>query len=162
MSNSKDRWARIVTVAILAVVIGATVLRQADFGTSFLPMGQKSDPTPQDAVYAMLDAARAGDVSTYLACHTGPMDQSLRRTISESSDFAEYLRDSDAALRGVAIKEPQVLAYDEVRVDVEYVFQDRNESQVLYLAKTPDGWKIARVEPTERLQTPVPYGTPVG
>lgn len=44
---------------------------------------------------------------------------------------------------------------------VEYVYQDRNEVQMMYLEKRPSGWKISRTDGDERVETLVPYGTPV-
>jgi hypothetical protein len=44
---------------------------------------------------------------------------------------------------------------------VEYVYQDRNEAQIMHLEKAGNDWKIARVDGAERVKTPVPYGTPV-
>ena len=47
------------------------------------------------------------------------------------------------------------------RLQVEYVFADRNEVQIYYLEKAGDRWKIARVDGTQRIETLIPYGTPV-
>ena len=123
----------------------------------------KPEPSPQDAIYAMLDAARAGDVKAYLASYTGQMDAALRQSLAETTEagFAKYLTDSNAAVKGIAISEPQPLTDREVKVRVEYVYQDRNEAQTMYLEKGASGWKIARVDGAERVKTLVPYGTPV-
>ena len=43
-------------------------------------------PPPQDAIYVMLDAARAGDVRKYLAAYTGQMEASLKQAVSESGE----------------------------------------------------------------------------
>jgi hypothetical protein len=158
---TKERMAQIVTILILAAAASAAIVRKIDVGTSFAGLVQRTEPTPQDAVYAMLDAARAGDVAKYAASHTGQMEQSLRRVISESGDFAQYLRNSNAGIKGIAVAEPEVLSPQEVKVRVEYVFQDRNEIQFLYLDKTAAGWKISRVDSAERIETPVRYGTTV-
>ncbi len=109
----------------------------------------------------MLDAARDGNVSKYLTWYTGEMETSLKQAIAESPDFSKYLKDSNAAIKGVAIADPQQLSDREVKARVEYVFQDRNEVQTMYLEKTPQGWRISRVESAERVKTLVPYGTPV-
>ena len=109
----------------------------------------------------MLDAARNGDVARYLASYTGEMAQALARAKSDSPDFAKYLRDSNAQLKGIAVMEPQPQPDGQVELRVEYVYQDRNEAQFFFLTKTPGGWKISRVETSERVKTIVPYGTPV-
>ncbi len=157
----KRRKAQIVTVLILAIALGVVVVRKADLRASIAGIAQRSDPTPQDAIYAMLDAARAGDVKKYMASYTGEMAQSLERARAESGDFAKYLRDSNAAIKGIAVTEPQPVSDREVKARVEYVFEDRNEVQFFYLDKMPGGWKIARVDSSERIKTLVPYGTPV-
>jgi hypothetical protein len=123
----------------------------------------RAEPVPQDAVYAMLDAARRGDVKGYLACYAGQMSASLARSVAETGEarFAAYLKESNAAIKGVALAEPGALNDREVKLRVEYIYQDRNEAQWMYLEKTPAGWKIARVDGAERVKTLVPYGTPV-
>ena len=63
--------------------------------------------------------------------------------------------------KGIAISEPQPVTDREVKVRVEYVYQDRNEAQTMYLEKDAGSWKISRVDGAERVKTLVPYGTPV-
>ena len=158
---SKQAIARVVTVLVLMVALGVVLARKGDLRASLTGMTQRTEQTPQDAIYGMLDAARKGDVKKYMASYTGQMTQSLERARGESQDFAAYLRDSNAALKGVAVMDPQQQSEREVTVRVEYVYQDRNEAQLFYLEKARGGWKIARVESAERVKTVVPYGTPV-
>ena len=110
-----------------------------------------------------LDAAREGKVNEYLNAHTGQMEQSLRKAVAESTEagFSQYLKESNAPIKGIALQEPLALTDREVKVKVEYVFQDRNEVQWMYLEKSGNSWRIARVDTAERIQTLVPYGTPV-
>lgn len=149
-----DRKTQILTLAVLAVA-GAIAL--ARFPRTRPAAG------PVEAIYASMDAARSGDVKAYLACYTGGMRASLDQTLRESSEsaFAKYLRESNAAIKGVAVNEPQASGEREASVRVEYVYQDRNEAQVMHLEKTAAGWKIASVEGAARVKTLVPYGTPV-
>jgi hypothetical protein len=153
---TREHKARILASIVLAVAIGVPVGRR---------LGRPPRPPaePQDAVYAMLDAARAGDVKAYLACYTGTMESALRQTVSESTTlaFAKYLKDSNSAIKGVAISDPQTTGDSEVKLRVEYVYQDRNEVQMIYVEKRPNGWKIARADSEERIKTLIPYGTPV-
>ena len=137
------------------------VARRAGFRASVPRISKPAEATPQDAIYGMLDAARAGDVKRYLSSYAGQMEGALKQAAAESSDFGKYLKDSNAAIKGIAVMEPQALSDREVKAHVEYVFQDRNEVQYMYLEKTPAGWKIARVDSAERVKTLVPYGTPV-
>ena len=166
---TKEKKTAAVTIVVLlgafAIVVGqkngwkfSTVTDQIS-----LKPQPKPDPTPQDAIYGMLDAARAGDVKAYLANYTGQMSTALQQSISETTEskFAQYLKDSNAAIKGVAISEPQQLTDTQVKVRVEYVYQDRNEAQTMYLEKQSGVWKITQVDSTERVKTLVPYGTPV-
>ncbi|MGH9666118.1 MAG: hypothetical protein ACRD9L_16965 [Bryobacteraceae bacterium] len=161
---SKDRKARIVTIVILVAALSVVLGRKAGWKLpTSLPARAAVEATPQDTIYAMLDAAREGSVRKYLASYTGQMEAALKQTISEQSDaaFIQYLKDSNAPIKGIAITEPQQLTDSEVKVRVEFVYQDRNEVQFMYLDKVAGAWKIARVDSTERVKTLVPYGTPV-
>ncbi len=165
---TKERKAQTLTVLILVGVVGFIAWRQGTFGSfDFSQLTAratpKTDPTPQDVIYGALDAAREGKVNEYLGAHTGQMEQSLRKAVAESTEagFEKYLKETNAAIKGIALQEPQALTDREVKVRVEYVFQDRNEIQWMYLEKSGNTWKIARVDTAERIQTLVPYGTPV-
>jgi hypothetical protein len=158
---SKHRTAQLITLAVLALALGIGVLRKTDWrlpASTSAPAAQE----PQDAVYSMLDSARAGDVKSYLAHYTGPMEAALRQSIAESTEsaFAKYLKDSQAAIKGVAVSDPEING-TEAKVRVEYVYQDRNEIQAMYLERVGTGWKIARTEGDDRVKTLIPYGTPV-
>ena len=111
----------------------------------------------------MRDAARDGDVAAYIGCHAGEMTRRLEQSRTEMSEegFRKYLQDRNREIKGVAINEPELAAESKARVRVEYVYADRNESQVLYLEKTAGSWKIVGVDAAERVPTLVPYGTPV-
>jgi len=167
---TKERKAQIVTVVVLAAAFGVVLAQRTGWKFSEVkmadivqPSAPKAEPSPQDAIYAMLDAARVGDVKTYLGAYTGQMDAALKQSLAETTEagFARYLKDSNAAVKGIAISEPQPLTDREVKVRVEYVYQDRNEAQTMYMEKGAAGWKIARVDGAERVKTLVPYGTPV-
>jgi hypothetical protein len=158
---SKQARARILTILILGFTLGVILARRIDLRGSLAGLTERTEAKPQDAIYVMLDASRSGDVKKYLASYTGEMAQSLERARDESQDFAKYLRESNTELKGVAVMEPQVLSEREVKVRVEYVYQDRNEAQVFYMNKTAGVWKISRIETAERVKTVIPYGTPV-
>jgi hypothetical protein len=167
---TKERKTQIVTILVLAGAFGVVMAQKTGWKFSDVKMpdiaqrtAPKPEPSPQDAIYAMLDAARVGDVKTYLDSYTGQMDAALRQSLAETTEsgFSKYLKDSNAAVKGIAISEPQQLTDREVKVRVEYVYQDRNEAQTMYLERGAGGWKIARVDGAERVKTLVPYGTPV-
>jgi hypothetical protein len=151
--------ARIVTILVLLGAVGVVLLRKTDF--RFSRSVEQQESKPQDAIYAMLDAARNGEVARYLSSYTGEMEQSLTRAKNDSPDFAKYLRDANAQLKGIAVMEPQPQPDGQIELRVEYVYADRNEAQFYFLTKTPGGWKISRVETSERVKTVIPYGTPV-
>lgn len=162
---TKERKAQIATLAVLACAGAIVVVRNLQTQGPIIPpiAQQKAAPVPQDTIYAMLDAARAGDAEKYLSCYTGQMLASLQQSVNETGKdgFAKYLKESNAPIKGVAINEPQVLTDREVKVRVEFVYQERNEVQFMYFEKSGADWKIARVDATERVKTLIPYGTPV-
>ncbi|MGH9658234.1 MAG: hypothetical protein ACRD96_06800 [Bryobacteraceae bacterium] len=163
---SRERKTQIATLAALAAAFGIVLAQRTGWKLPAVEAPRpavKSDPSPQDAIYAMLDAARSGDVKAYLASYTGQMETSLKQSLAETTEagLVRYLKESNAAIKGIAMTEPQALTDREVRIRVEYVYQDRNEAQFMYLEKVAAGWKIARVDATERVKTLVPYGTPV-
>jgi hypothetical protein len=151
------RKAQIVTAA-LVTALGVALVMKTRPGSDV-----PAAIDPQGAIYAMLDAARAGEVRTYLTAFTGQMETTLRQTLAETTElaFAKYLRESNATIKGIVVGEPQKISDREVTVRVEYVYQDRNEAQTMYLEKGPRGWKISRADADERVKTLVPYGTPV-
>ena len=159
---ANDRFRQVITIAVLALA-GASALAVKHPWRRTPPPLVTAQAAPQDPIYAMLDAAREGDVQSYLACYTGPMRSALEVSVRESGagGFASYLRNSNAAIKGVAVNQPERLGARECRVRIEYVYQDRNEVQNLYLQKAGPAWKIARVDGAERVKTLVPYGTPV-
>ena len=167
---TKERKTQLVTVAVLAAAIGVGLAAKAGwrlpdlrFWPGVFQPGPPASTEPQEAIYAMFGAARAGDVKAYLASYSGQMEASLRQELSETTEsaFAKYLRDSNTAIKGIAVSDPQEITDSEAKVRVEYVFQDRNEAQTMYLEKGPKGWKISRADSDERIKTLIPYGTPV-
>ena len=154
---TRHHTAQLVTVLVLVAALAIGLARKSGWRTA------KAPPEPQDAVYAMLAAARAGDVKAWLACYTGEMQATLRQTVKESTEpgFAKYLRDTHAAIKGVAVSDPQRIGEQEATLRVEYIYQDRNEAQIVSLEKDPAGWKIARAGTAGRVPSLIPYGTPV-
>ncbi|MBZ5621330.1 MAG: hypothetical protein LAQ69_21760 [Acidobacteriia bacterium] len=158
---SRERKTHLATMAVLILALGVALGQRS--GWRLGGSGLRQPASPQDAIYGMLAAARAGDVAAYLANYTGPMHASLQESARETSDAASsaYLRDSNAAIKGIAVGEPQMTSDREASVRVEYVYQDRNEAQTVHLERANGEWKIARVDSAERVKTLVPYGTPV-
>ena len=149
--KSNAAWARAITVVLLAA-LGLLVV------TSKPPAA----PTPRDAIYAMLGAARSGDVATYLDSFAGPLAASLAQSAAEQGDerFARSLREANEPVKGIAINEPQSMTDREARLRVELIYQDRNETQILQLEKQDGRWRIVRLGAAQRVKPSVPYGSP--
>ena len=156
---SRDRIARILTTAVIGLVLLLVWVRRG----AVAPAATAATQTPQDAIYKMLEAARSGNVRAYVSHYADPMARDLRQTIREKTEtgFHDYLISFDSAIKGVAVMDPGPANGDEIAVRVEYIYQDRNEAQLMHLVKQAGEWKIARVETTERAKTLVPYGAPV-
>ncbi|MGD0870832.1 MAG: hypothetical protein ABSB88_14840 [Bryobacteraceae bacterium] len=154
---TRHRTTQLATVLVLAAALGIGLARKAGWPIA------KALPEPQDAVYAMLAAARTGDVKAYLACYTGQLQATLRQAVKESTEpgFAKYLRDTHATIKGVALSDPQKINQQEATLRVEYIYQDRDEAQIVSLEKGPAGWKIARADSADRVPALIPYGTPI-
>jgi hypothetical protein len=144
--------ARAITLLALAGLLVFALLRRGG-----------PPPAPRDAIYRMLDAARAGDVEAYLGQYAGGMEAALKQTVAENGAraFSNYLKATNGEIKGVAISELRPASGREAALRVEYVYADRNEVQNVYLEKLKGRWKIARVDAAERVKTLVPYGAPV-
>ena len=151
----KQRLSQTLTLLVLLAALAFGVARKK-------PWRGELPQDPQSVIYAMSAAARSGEVKQYLSNYAGAMEASLRQSLSESGDaaFTQYLRDSSAGIKGIAVNDPQILG-STASVRVEYVYQDRNEAQVFYLEQGANGWKIVRTGGDERVKTLIPYGTPV-
>jgi len=171
---TRSTTTRIITIGLLAGALGVVVARRSGWSPAFtlpdtlaLPSLRTLAPspapaTPEDAIYAMLDAVRAGDADRYLDSYTGPLHDAIRQArIEQGHDgFVRYLRDTNAAIRGISLSDVAPVN-DGTRVRVEYVYADRNEVQAVFLRQDRGAWKIYRVDSAQRSKTLVPYGTPV-
>lgn len=158
-----DRTARILTVALMVAIAALGVVPGVRMSHLLRRPVAPPPSEPQDAIYAMFNEARAGNVKAYLGAYTGPMEAALRETMAESTEaaFAHYLKNSAVSIKGVALSDPEKSSDTEAKVRVEYIYQDRNEVQTMYLEKRANAWKIARTDAGERIPTLIPYGTPV-
>jgi hypothetical protein len=121
-----------------------------------------ASPTPEDAVYHMLDAERAGDTRTYVDAFSGAMREQLLQLIRESSEskFSSYLARS-AGFQGVAVTVTDRPSPEEAEARVDCVYLDRNDVQTLYLRREGDRWKILKVAGAEQTKSLFPFGSPV-
>lgn len=156
---TRERKAQLITIGALALALGVAIGRK-----QIRSFSAESPPAAaQDVIYAMLDASRAGDVQAYLASYAGQMRSALEQSVRETGAerFSKYLKDTNAVIKGVAVSDPEPLTNREMKIRLEYVYQDRNEAQTVYLENSGGNWKIVRVDGSERVKTLIPYGTPV-
>lgn len=166
------RQARVLT-AVLLTGLGLFLVardhrgRQPASGNAPAPASAPSPPAraPQEAIYAMFEAARAGNVETYAAQFGGALAPSVRQMIAErgSARFGVYLAEMHKPVKGLAVDAPQPVSDRQARVRIEFVYADRNEAQVVHLERTAGAampWKVVRLEKVERSRTVVPYGAP--
>jgi hypothetical protein len=109
-----------------------------------------------------MNAARAGDVSRYLAGYTGPLRVALQRSLDDGGRpaFARYLESLDAGVKGLAVS-VEIGGGREGKARVERVYQERNEVQVVYLEKERGAWRIARTDGDQAVKAAIRYGTPI-
>lgn len=168
---TKDAKAQALTMVLIVGALAVIGYKQGAFKlseqspvvTSIFGSTRSQPEKPRDVIYAMLDAARDGVVDEYLNCYTGQIEKTLRQSHAEMGErkFAEFLKERNRDIKGIAMNEPEELGEGETRVRVEYVYAERNEVQQFHLTNRSGAWKIARVSAPERIQTPIPYGTPV-
>lgn len=152
--TNRNRTAGILAALALAGALGMSMAR-----------GRRAVPDandPQSAVYAMLEAARAGDVSRYLAHFGAPALDEFRQTIREHGEgaFSNYLRDVNTSMAGIAVADPEFTG-ETAKVRVEYVYKDHNMVQHLDMSKSRKGWQIVRTESEDAARMPVAFGTTV-
>ena len=162
----KETLAKLLTALLVAAVVVVVLIRQGNWPAdlpSSLSVSQEAKTEPSDAIYCMLDAARAGDGDAYIACHDGQLAKQLEQSRQEMGEggFAEYLLGRNREIKGIAINEPEQTSENEAQVRVEYVFADRNEAQRYGLKRVGGEWKIAVADGAQRVKTVIPYGTPV-
>lgn len=168
---SKDAKAQVVTISLIVCGLGFIVWNQGGFdllrskpdgSDGFLGFVSSKNKEPRDVIYTMLDAARDGIVDDYLDCYAGQMERTLRQSLEEmgSVRFSEFLRERNRDIKGIAMNAPKK-AGEDAEVRVEYVYADRNEVQEVYLHRSDGSWRITSVSEIRRVETPVPYGTPV-
>jgi hypothetical protein len=158
----RNTRARVLAVAALLGALAAGSARKAGwFGGTATPAATDEEAISA-AVYATMKAARAGDVSRYLAGYTGPMREALQRSLDDSGRpaFARYLESLDAQVKGLAVL-VEVSEGREAKARVERVYQERNEVQVVYLQKERGAWRIARTDGDQAVKAAIRYGTPI-
>jgi hypothetical protein len=155
----KHRLSAIVTCILLAGTFG--LLSQRERLTGFR---QSENPEPVEVIWRMTDAAREGNSKAYLDCFTGDLEQVLRRTAAEMGEtkFSEHLKQLNADVTGIAVASVEdETGQSERRLDVEFVYRGRNESQQHYFRLVDGRWRIDRLDDGQHLKVLIPYGTSV-
>lgn len=162
-ANKKIALTAAFVVALLALVEVRMNNWRLPSGFSLLRTSSTSSLTPEDAIYAMLDAARAGNTKAYLDSFSGTLHDQLAQVEKENSEpaFAAYLKSQNLAFQGVAVSVTERLSNTEARAKVEYVYNGHNDVQGVYLRKESSAWKIVRVTNAEQVNTPFPFGETV-
>jgi ketosteroid isomerase-like protein len=149
-----------VTALLGALAVGSA--RKAGWFEGAVTPAVTDEEAISAAVYATMNAARAGDVSRYLSGYTGAMRVALERSLDDSGGaaFARYLQSLDAGVKGLAVS-VEVGGGREAKARVEGVYQERNEVQVAYLEKEKGAWRIARTDGDQAVKAAIRYGTPI-
>ncbi len=142
------------------VLAGLALFGAVGLGVARNIKSSSASSDPEATIYAMLDAARAGDVARYLDYFTTPALDGLRQTIRETgaAGFSKYLRETNGSVEGIAIAGAEISAQT-AKFRVEYVFPDRNATQYVYLSAARRRWRIERVDAEESNRMPIPFGT---
>jgi hypothetical protein len=158
----------VLTGFFMLVLLSLLFLRAHDWRvpvniTDFLSRSRPRIPTPEDTVYGMLDAARAGDTGVYVDAFSGPLQQQIQQAVRESgkTQFANYLTAQSSSFQSVALSVADQPSDVEARLRVEYIYVNRNEVQTFHLKKTGARWKIIGISGTDQIKTLIPYGTAV-
>ncbi len=156
----------ILTVAVLLGVLAVTLVRSnprrlLSLWNGWRTIARRVPSNPEEGIYAMFDAARAGDAQAYLDCFSGPLREELAAAAKENSaaEFKAYLIRQNSAVQGMAVTVTDRPNPDEARARVEYVYSDHNEVQNVRLKREGARWKVISMEGAQSIQPLVPYGS---
>ena len=158
----RNMRARVLAVVALLGALAVGSARKTGWFEGAVAPADTEEEAISAAVYATMNAARAGDVSRYLSGYTGPMRVALQRSLYESgrAAFTRYLESLDAEVKGLAVS-VEVSEGREAKARVERVYQERNEVQVVYLEKERGAWRIERTDDDQAVKAAIRYGTPI-
>jgi hypothetical protein len=141
----------------IAIAVGLVAIALFLRGRGRLP------ETPDDTVAAFFDLAGKGDDVGYLRLVTGTLRSTLESTRSQLgvAQFRDNLRQSTSGMRGFAVQRGNDAPPGGVALEVELVFNDRNEKQRFVLIDEGNGWAISDIQKASMVKPPVAYGTPV-
>lgn len=149
--------------AVLAVGLLGILLAFARPNAAPTAVPTDADDDPESCCYRLLSAEQSGDVSAYLDCFTGALQQQLQAQLSAKSPAAQSagLRDRAVDLTGQATTDLQFPEQGRAELTLERIFTQHRQRQRVELLRTKDGWKIVSIEDRDRVESRIPYGTPV-
>ena len=158
----------VLTFLFLALMLGLLFLRSHGWKlppqmTTIFSRWRPAPATPEDAVYSMLDAARAGNTAVYVEAFSGPLQHQIQQVVRESgkTQFAIYLSGQSTSFQSVALSIADQPSDVEARLRVEYIYLNRNEVQIYHLQKLDSRWKVVGISGTDLTKTLIPWGTAV-
>ncbi|MGC8643132.1 MAG: hypothetical protein ACP5XB_25005 [Isosphaeraceae bacterium] len=119
------------------------------------PVRDEPATAAEGVLRGTLDAARQGDVETYLSSFGGALRQRLEHDVAARGRgaFGDDLRQAARARKGHAVYAPEPDGPDAYVITVESVYADRNERQSYRLERSSGNWLITAVA-TARGRTP--------
>jgi hypothetical protein len=154
------RWIAGLVTATLIVIVLVIARRRGP-----LPANPSAGATPEACIERMFEAARQGDVETYLNCFTGSERDRLDRELGDQprTAFARSLVEAVESLKGRAVFEGKTDGDPESNraLTVDRVYLNRTERQTYQLVRESGAWRIHTVQTATPFQPDKPYGTPV-
>ncbi len=116
---------------------------------------------PEELVWRTSDAARRGDVRSYLDCFGDRLRDRLERTAAEMGEaqFSDYLTRLNQELTGIAVSDLERPNDQIATLRVEFVYRGKNEVQKHEFKLVNGSWKIVGVGDAEWLKGLLPWGT---
>ena len=152
----RERLPLLLTAGVVLVLLAVASLRRGEGG---------APATAEQALDQLLKAAARGDAKAYLDRFDSPLRESLlsAQTETGTAAFAASLQRRSQEMTGWAVTRlPGIEDQSLVRLRLETVFRDRNESQDFEWRRGPRGWRVLSVSAATVSRMPIAYGTPVG
>jgi len=146
-----------VALTAVLVVLGLMASQRRE------PPPASDTSSPDAVVWALFRAQKEGKVSAYLALLTGDARRAVQQAVAEMGRraFADYLRQRDAEIKGIALRERRQTPEGHLVALVDLVYTDGQEEHRFELVREGTAWRIARITGGERHPSLIPYGTPV-
>ncbi len=165
----KRAIAGLLTLA-LSLLVAWVGLRHGGLAPAARRGNEPSLESAETRVHALLQNAREGDVSAYIAAFDGSLRQRLEREINERGreGFAADLRRAARLRKSHSVFAAEPAGDDVASVAVETVYVDRIERQTFRLCRRAEGWLVTEVasvqghEPKSKFGSPASFQEPEG